>query len=213
MASVRKETDSLGVVEVPSDKLWGAQTQRSLEHFSIGTDLIPREMITAYATLKKAAAIANHEGKRLDDERYKLIVQTCDEILAGQHRDMSSLLIPHRLREEVGTRIGAAMSTLNPSLSEQIAELLAIAKKHNARIVEDFFPDVPDGPLKQTALAIISAWYLGVVTDAPDAEVFAYAHALMYGPTSDVMTIPSYAISGPNAWNADTPPLDSMPKF
>jgi fumarate hydratase class II len=52
-----KETDSLGVVEVAADKLWGAQTHRSLEHFSIGTDLIPREMITAYATLKKAAAI------------------------------------------------------------------------------------------------------------------------------------------------------------
>jgi fumarate hydratase, class II len=49
------------------DKLWGAQTQRSLEHFSIGKDLIPREMITAYATLKKAAANANHAGKRLDD--------------------------------------------------------------------------------------------------------------------------------------------------
>ena len=49
---VRNETDSLGVVKVPADKLWGAQTQRSLEHFSIGHDLIPREMITAYATLK-----------------------------------------------------------------------------------------------------------------------------------------------------------------
>jgi len=48
MTSMRKETDSLGVVEVPADKLWGAQTQRSLEHFSIGKDLIPREMITAY---------------------------------------------------------------------------------------------------------------------------------------------------------------------
>jgi len=72
MTSMRKETDSLGVVEVPADKLWGAQTQRSLEHFSIGKDLIPREMITAYATLKKAAANANHDGKRLDDERYKL---------------------------------------------------------------------------------------------------------------------------------------------
>jgi fumarate hydratase, class II len=91
MASMRKETDSLGVVEVPADKLWGAQTQRSLEHFSIGKDLMPREMITAYATLKKAAAIANHDGKRLDDQRYKLIVQTCDEILAGQHHDMFPL--------------------------------------------------------------------------------------------------------------------------
>src|SRR6266481_444173 len=89
--SVRKETDSLGEVDVPSDKLWGAQTQRSLEHFNIGQDLIPREMIAAYATLKKAAAIANHAGKRLDDQRYNLIVQVCDEILAGQHDDMFPL--------------------------------------------------------------------------------------------------------------------------
>src|SRR5262250_2796749 len=91
MTKTRKETDSLGVVEVATDKLWGAQTQRSLEHFSIGTDLIPREMITSYAILKKAAAIANHDSKRLDGQRYKLIVQTCDEILAGRHHDMFPL--------------------------------------------------------------------------------------------------------------------------
>ena len=91
MTNIRRETDSLGEVEVPSDKLWGAQTQRSLEHFSIGKDLIPREMITAYAILKKAAANANHTGKRLDEEPYKLIVQVCDEILAGQHHDMFPL--------------------------------------------------------------------------------------------------------------------------
>jgi fructose 5-dehydrogenase small subunit len=132
---------------------------------------------------------------------------------SAQFMEISSLLIPHRLREEVGKRLGAAMSAINPSLSDQIGQLLAIAKQRNARIVEDFFPDIPDGPLKQTALAIISAWYLGVVTDSPDAEVFAYADALMYGPTSDVMTVPSYAISGPNEWPADAPPLDSMPKF
>src|ERR1700720_3611722 len=91
MIDMRKESDSLGVVEVPADKLWGAQTQRSLEHFSIGKDLIPREMITAYAILKKAAATANHAGKRLDDRPYKLILQACDEILAGQHHDMFPL--------------------------------------------------------------------------------------------------------------------------
>ena len=91
MASMRKETDSLGIVEVPADKLWGAQTQRSLEHFSIGKDLIPTEMITAYAILKKAAATANHAGKRLGDQQYKLIVQTCDEILAGKHHEMFPL--------------------------------------------------------------------------------------------------------------------------
>jgi fumarate hydratase, class II len=91
VTEVRKETDSMGVVEVPADKLWGAQTQRSLEHFSIGQDLIPREMITAYATLKKAAANANHAGGRLDDERHRLIVKTCDEILVGEHHDMFPL--------------------------------------------------------------------------------------------------------------------------
>jgi len=91
MTDVRKETDSLGEVAVPADKLWGAQTQRSLEHFSIGKDLIPREMITAYALLKKAAANANRAGGRLDDTVHKLIVQVCDEILAGQHHDMFPL--------------------------------------------------------------------------------------------------------------------------
>src|SRR5262250_1825912 len=91
MANMRKETDSLGVVEVPAEKLWGAQTQRSLEHFSIGKDLIPREMITAYAVLKKAAAAANHASGRLSDEPYRLIARVCDEILAGQHHDMFPL--------------------------------------------------------------------------------------------------------------------------
>src|SRR5260221_854664 len=91
MPEYRIETDSLGEVRVPADKLWGAQTQRSLEHFSIGKDLIPREMITAYAILKKAAGNANHAGKRLDEDRHRLIVATCDEILAGQHHDMFPL--------------------------------------------------------------------------------------------------------------------------
>jgi fumarate hydratase, class II len=91
MTEFRRETDSLGEVRVPADKLWGAQTQRSLEHFSIGKDLIPREMITAYATLKKAAANTNHAGGRLDDSLHRLIVQVCDEILAGQHHEMFPL--------------------------------------------------------------------------------------------------------------------------
>jgi fumarate hydratase class II len=90
-AGFRQETDSLGAVEVPADKLWGAQTQRSLEHFSIGGDLMPREMITTYAILKKAAANVNFEEKRLGELQRKLIVQVCDEILAGQHHDMFPL--------------------------------------------------------------------------------------------------------------------------
>jgi fumarate hydratase class II len=87
----RVETDSLGEVQVPADKLWGAQTQRSLEYFSIGSDLIPREMIDAYAILKKASADANHAVKALGEEPHALIVKACDEILAGAHRDMFPL--------------------------------------------------------------------------------------------------------------------------
>ena len=88
---MRTETDSLGAVQVEADKLWGAQTQRSLQHFSIGKDLMPREMIGAYAILKKGAAIANHKGGRLKDEQFNLIVKVCDEIIAGQHQDMFPL--------------------------------------------------------------------------------------------------------------------------
>lgn len=91
MSATRTETDSLGPVEVPADKLWGAQTQRSIEYFSIGTDLMPAEMIGAYATLKKAAANVNHAGGRLGEGPHALIVQACDEILAGGHRDMFPL--------------------------------------------------------------------------------------------------------------------------
>lgn len=91
MTNFRVETDSLGEVQVPADKLWGAQTQRSLKYFSIGDDLMPREMVLSYAVLKKAAAIVNHRGGQLKDQQKDLIVQVCDEILAGQHHDQFPL--------------------------------------------------------------------------------------------------------------------------
>jgi fumarate hydratase, class II len=118
MTDIRKETDSLGEVDVPADKLWGAQTQRSLEHFSIGKDLIPREMITSYATLKKGAAIANHDGKRLDDQRYKLIVKVCDEILNGQHHDMFPL---HVWMTGSGTQFNMNVNEVISNRCSQIA--------------------------------------------------------------------------------------------
>src|SRR5262244_3128327 len=118
IGNVRKESDSLGEVDVPADKLWGAQTQRSLEHFSIGQDLIPREMISAYAILKKAAATANHAGKRLDDQRYKLIVQVCDEILAGEHHDMFPL---HVWMTGSGTQFNMNVNEVISNRCSQIA--------------------------------------------------------------------------------------------
>ena len=118
MPNTRKETDSLGEVDVAADKLWGAQTQRSLEHFSIGKDLIPREMITAYAILKKGAANANYAGKRLDEERRNLIVQVCDEILAGQHHDMFPL---HVWMTGSGTQFNMNVNEVISNRCSQIA--------------------------------------------------------------------------------------------
>ena len=80
----RTETDSMGAVEVPSDKYWGAQTQRSLLHFDIGHDVMPREMIRAFGLLKKAAALVNQDLGKLPPDNAKLIVQACDEVIAGK---------------------------------------------------------------------------------------------------------------------------------
>src|SRR5262249_29216359 len=88
------------------------------EHFSIGRDLIPREMITAYATLKKAAAIANHASGRLDAQRYKLIVEVCDEILAGEHHDMFPL---HVWMTGSGTQFNMNVNEVISNRCSQIA--------------------------------------------------------------------------------------------
>jgi hypothetical protein len=142
-----------------------------------------------------------------------LAVESAGTAYANQFLELSGLLIPHRLDRDVGLRLAAALRMKDPTFEAKVTGLLQIAKGRNAKIVEDFFPDVPEGPLKDAALLIVSAWYLGVIVDEPAAEVFAYELALMYQPTSDVMTIPTYAISGPNGWTSQSPPLSKMPSF
>jgi fumarate hydratase class II len=80
----RTETDSMGAIEVPADKYWGAQTQRSLHHFDIGFDVMPREMIRAFGILKKACALVNQDLGKLPADKAKLITQACDEVIAGK---------------------------------------------------------------------------------------------------------------------------------
>src|SRR5207244_5175253 len=80
----RTESDSMGEIEVRADKYWGAQTQRSLIHFAIGNDVMPREMIRAFGILKKAAALVNQDLGKLPAEKAKLIVQACDEVIEGK---------------------------------------------------------------------------------------------------------------------------------
>jgi len=84
MTDFRIEKDSFGEIKVPINKLWGAQTQRSLQYFNIGDDYFPTEMILAYAIIKKASAIVNHKLGLLNDLQKKLIIKVCDEILSGQ---------------------------------------------------------------------------------------------------------------------------------
>ena len=126
MSAFRTETDSLGEVSVPADKLWGAQTQRSLEHFSIGTDLIPREMIVSYAILKKAAANSNRAGGRLRPEAHDLIVQVCDEIIAGQHHEMFPL---HVWMTGSGTQFNMNVNEVIANRCSQIARTPLGSKK------------------------------------------------------------------------------------
>ncbi|MBP7497471.1 MAG: class II fumarate hydratase [Bacteroidales bacterium] len=82
--NTRTEKDTMGEIAVPSEKYWGAQTQRSKENFKIGDGRMPIEIIRAFAILKKAAALANMELKVLSEEKTKLIATVCDEILAGK---------------------------------------------------------------------------------------------------------------------------------
>jgi fumarate hydratase, class II len=187
MGDVRIESDSLGNVQVPADKLWGAQTQRSLEHFSIGHDLIPREMITGYAVLKRASATANHASGRLDAERYQLIVRACDEILAGQHHDMFPLhvwmtgsgtqfnmnvneVISNRCCQFAGTPLGGK-SPVHPN------DHVNMAQSSN-----DTFPSVmyiaAAVNVKQRLIPAVTA-----LRDAIDAKARAWADIVKIGRT------------------------------
>lgn len=89
----RIERDSLGEIKVPKDKLWGAQTQRSFQNFKIGKGRMPLEVIQAFAILKKAAALTNHELGQLDEKRATAIVKTCDEISEGKLDDNFPLVV------------------------------------------------------------------------------------------------------------------------
>lgn len=80
----RRETDSMGAIDVPADRYWGAQTQRSLQHFSIGNDRMPKRVYHAYGYVKKAAALVNAAAGRLEDWRAQAIVRAADETIAGK---------------------------------------------------------------------------------------------------------------------------------
>ncbi|HIS93227.1 MAG TPA: class II fumarate hydratase [Candidatus Ornithocaccomicrobium faecavium] len=89
----RIERDSMGEMQVPADKYWGAQTQRSKQNFQIGGEIMPREITHAFGILKKAAAMANYKLGKLDERRRDLIMQACDEVISGQLNDHFPLVV------------------------------------------------------------------------------------------------------------------------
>ena len=89
----RIERDSMGEMQVPADRYWGAQTQRSFQNFKIGGEIMPREITHAFGILKKAAAIANHEFGKLDDRRLDVISRACDEVISGSLNDHFPLVV------------------------------------------------------------------------------------------------------------------------
>src|SRR5215813_10740595 len=91
--TTRKETDSMGAIEVPADRYWGAQTQRSLEHFKIGGERLPREMIRALGLIKKACALVNRELGLLAADKARVIAEAADEVIAGALDDHFPLVV------------------------------------------------------------------------------------------------------------------------
>lgn len=89
----RVESDSMGQVKVPAEKLWGAQTQRSLIHFSIGDDHMPKSVYHAYGYVKKAAAIVNRNAGKLSADKAKLIIAAADEVISGKLDDEFPLFV------------------------------------------------------------------------------------------------------------------------
>lgn len=127
---------------------------------------------------------------------------------------LSNLLIDHRLNPDVGARIAEMATGQYTNFTGMLDAIIAIAEKKQAKTVEEFFADIPDGELKDFAHWVIFAWYSGCSSDKRDAKVFTYEEALTFKTTSDVVTIPSYGISGPNLWTRPNVPLSApMPRF
>ncbi len=127
----RTEHDTMGPIQVPADALWGAQTERSRQNFTIGRELMPRALIHAYARLKKACAAVNRQMGLLDDHRADLIIRVCDEILNGDHDSQFPL---HVWQTGSGTQT-------NMNLNEVIANRAALL---DGRQLDDTRPIHPN---------------------------------------------------------------------
>src|SRR5262245_3910220 len=160
----RTETDSMGAIEVPAERYYGAQTARSLVHFPIGDDRMPAELICAFGILKKACAQVNHDLGKLPADKATLIIQAADEVIAGKHPDEFPLSVWQtgsgtqtnmNLNEVIANRAieiaGGVLGSKNPihpnddvNLSQSSNDAFPTAMHIAAaeRIVNDLIPQV-----------------------------------------------------------------------
>ena len=120
--NIRKERDSFGYIEVPAEKLWGAQTQRSLEHFHISTERMPEEIIMALAEVKQACAVVNLDLGLMSAAKANAIIQAAGEVLAGCHRNEFPLSV-----WQTGSGTQSNMN-VNEVLANRASELLGGAR-------------------------------------------------------------------------------------
>ena len=195
MAETRIERDTMGEIAVPSDRYWGAQTQRSLKYFQAGAgrDTMPRELIKALGILKKAAAMANVELKLLDKERGDLISQVADEVISGKLDDHFPLVV---WQTGSGTQTNMNVNEVISNRAIEISGGVMGSKKpihpnddvNKAQSSNDTFP---------TAMHIAAVEVLAAVTDAVknlkktlDEKAAAYANVIKIGRTHLMDAVP-----------------------
>lgn len=127
--------------------------------------------------------------------------------------DVSKLLVNHELNPNVSARIATFAHAQYPDLEPMLDTIAGIATARNTTQVEDFFDDIPEGPLRDFAYWVISAWYTGSSSGDRDATLFTYEEALLYQPTIDMVPIPTFGFSAPNTWGNDLYPLTDLPRF
>lgn len=186
-SNVRIEKDTFGPIEVPADKLWGAQTQRSLLHFKISGEKMPRALLHALATVKKAAALVNLDLHTLDAKKGAAIVAAADEVLAGKHDDEFPLVV---WQTGSGTQTNMNM---NEVLANRASEILG-GERGEQRLVhpnDDVNRGQSSNDVFPTAMSVAAVAELRTrllpsllkLSEVLESKAYAFRHVVKLGRT------------------------------
>jgi hypothetical protein len=173
----------------------------------------PRQILTMSRRDALVGGVTVFAGGIVASARTSMALAAIEPSTQSRFMRMSTLLINHQLHPDVGARIVETAAGQYRDMPGMLDAIIAIAKRKQATVVEDFFGDIPDGELKDFAHWVILAWYSGCSSEKANATVFTYEEALTFKATGDVVAIPSYCFSDPNRWGQATVPLANMPEF